>query len=282
MKLFKYIAPERTGFYQNYVCKIPSNKCEQVLGRENLIDGFFPNLELVASTPGRLNDPFECKVDVKIDRKAYFRSMLEDPNSCIKYFHNNYDRKIKNKTDLKQFVRQLKKVSISKMFKIHCDAVENSNETLMAIVSFSIEPDNILMWSHYCKNHSGIVIEFDLPSSHEYEFKEVEYVETLPQRKLNHFKNSAYPTEAFYSKFNIWNYEKEVRMILKRPEHLDRNEIFKYKFSADSIKSIRFGALINDNLMNDIIHLCGEKYPHIRLLKMAVCNDKYALIERNI
>ncbi len=129
--------------------------------------------------------------------------MLEDPNSSIKYFHNNYDRRIKNKTDLKQFVQQLKEVSVSKMFKIHCDAVENSNETLMAIVSFSIEPDNILMWSHYCKNHSGIIIEFDLPSSHEYEFKEVEYVETLPQRKLNHFKNSAYPTEAFYSKFNI-------------------------------------------------------------------------------
>lgn len=90
------------------ISRIP-HKGASILAKENLIDGFFPNLELVASTLGRLNDPFECKVDVKIDRKAYFRSMLEDPNSSIKYFHNNYDRRIKNKTDLKQFVRQLKK-----------------------------------------------------------------------------------------------------------------------------------------------------------------------------
>lgn len=159
---------------------------------------FFENFLLRASHFNSLNDPFEMEpsiewwVNIFLEQKHYrFGSTKEEITSYIKN-QSFYSPWRHLGTDL---------------FKEH------------GIISFTETKDNILMWSHYSQNHTGIVIEFDI--KHPFfnkKFKEKDKkFEGTPQRvfyKKERLKTSNYLLEPFFHKSLEWMYEQEYRMLL--------------------------------------------------------------------
>jgi hypothetical protein len=100
---------------------------------------------------------------------------------------------------------------------------------------FSKSPIVAPMWAHYAQNHSGFVLEFDVEalqsSFEEIEMREVSYrvapnpdlAEAIARaaftKKPRHavWLRQAVLTEAYFSKYEDWSYEREFRLV-------DRNE----------------------------------------------------------
>lgn len=104
----------------------------------------------------------------------------------------------------------------------------NNFMKLHGIVSLTESYSNLLMWSHYAGDHSGVVVEFDFesksplslfnsyepPPSSDVLFGHVDYNKkrsrfNLPSRSLRNVMKPYY-----FKKSNDWKYEKEYRFVL--------------------------------------------------------------------
>jgi hypothetical protein len=94
------------------------------------------------------------------------------------------------------------------------------------ICSFTRDPENNLMWSHYADGGKGCLVEFELKP--ETEYSKVNYGKT-PLIKANQMK-SLDPKEVFLYKLKYWQYEKEFRCILTDQNYL-----------PITVKSVLFG-----------------------------------------
>lgn len=77
-------------------------------------------------------------------------------------------------------------------------------------------PDNILMWSHYAENFTGVCLEID---TDEFEYlAEVNYCRERPVINLLPFGDSpeVQVDKALFSKFIVWNYEEEWRAMSRK------------------------------------------------------------------
>lgn len=97
------------------------------------------------------------------------------------------------------------------------------------IISLTETHDNLLMWSHYCKEHSGLVFEFDIDIKNPFSlFNKTEHYEFIDSifskvsyRKNRHFldfdsisKQEEIANYYYFSKSDEWIYEKEHRFVL--------------------------------------------------------------------
>ncbi|MFY9084046.1 DUF2971 domain-containing protein [Aliarcobacter cryaerophilus] len=119
----------------------------------------------------------------------------------------------KNKEEIYQYIRKQKLNSTWK--HLGTDIFEENG-----IISFTETKENILMWSHYSKNHSGIVLEFDIKNSfftEKFKDKNDKYL-GIPQKVLyrkERVKELNYLYEPYFHKSLEWAYEQEYRMMLK-------------------------------------------------------------------
>lgn len=161
-------------------------------------ESFFENFLLRASHFNSLNDSFEMEpsiewwVDIFLELKHYrFGETKEEITSYIKS---------------QNFYSPWRHLGTS-LFKEH------------GIISFTETKENILMWSHYSENHTGIVIEFDIKHpffNKKFKEKDKKY-EGTPQKvfyRKERLKTSNYLLEPFFHKSLEWMYEQEYRMLL--------------------------------------------------------------------
>lgn len=114
---------------------------------------------------------------------------------------------------------------------------------LYAFCSFSEDPNNILMWSHYANNHSGVVIGFEFPElENNYHLQKVNYQDELSALNLEAFANFMIAKDDgfiksiladYSSKSQHWSYEKEWR--------LWRGKEGYFKYKPENIKEVQFG-----------------------------------------
>jgi len=146
----------------------------------------------------KLNDPFDCNVDISRAANEFITEGIK-----TKLF-----KKLLSDKDL-------------------LDRVNNKVDPL-GICSFSLKPDETLMWSHYGDNHKGICLRYDLPES----FITSENLAAVPVTyELNAISNWLKDNielletgrEAFIinllktlvtSKAPSWSYEEEARLML--------------------------------------------------------------------
>lgn len=104
------------------------------------------------------------------------------------------------------------------------------------VCCFSKRPNNILLWSHYGKSHTGICLEFDplldadlfltlTPITYQIKFEPLD-VWDKPQDLITHL---------FFRKATDWKYEKEYRVL-----RIGKPALIKYE--PTSLRSIIFGA----------------------------------------
>jgi len=197
---------------------------------------FFENFLLRASHRNSLNDPFEMNPSCE-----WFANLM------LEIKHTRFGE---NKEEICDYIRRH---NINSNWKhLGIDIFEENG-----IISFSETKENILMWSHYSNNHSGIIVEFD--STHPLFFKEFKdknqkYVGT-PQRVLyrkERLKNLNDLYEPYFHKSLEWMYEQEYRVMLKlkdRDKILIENAYDNENFYNDCIKPTSDGELkkFNEN-----------------------------------
>ena len=232
------------------------------------------NKNLQFTNASKLNDPFDCHPDL-VD-------------------YSDIPESVRHGVPLDWYIEKEKN-----------DAFNLRNDTWLS--SFSKENDSLLMWSHYCWNHSGICVGLDLDKvmasvpplfgtkSLEPYVIEVQYVD-INQRP--DFKTVSWDY-LWRVKDQKWEYEQEVRLVVDSPysayaaftpaqaeeAEKDKNKIWDWReihhylpLNEDCFESIYFGKDINPKEKEKIINFARKKLnPDIKLYQMRVDENAFRL-----
>jgi len=160
------------------------------------------------------NDPFDCQVSYDI-------------KDSIDYARTRHDllKIVGEKLKLSPAERISKKSIILRNIEKSILSGEYHHGLLkkIGICCFSQTPDNILMWSHYAHNHTGIVIEFTTDQDKSIELYDAErllvgypviYKSDMPRVSI---RNGQDGFDAFQqvllTKSDNWKYESEFRVL---------------------------------------------------------------------
>src|SRR5690606_23599589 len=129
------------------------------------------------SKPSSFNDPLDSRLSFKLNQSLTEYKQLLSMGRLT-------DREIQKKVQ--------KARSNPKIITNEIDSSTNRVMNSKGIFSLSKTNDNILMWSHYAKNHTGIVIEFDV-------LEDIDFFTT----PLNvSYQKSYQPLDYFYDRKN--------------------------------------------------------------------------------
>ena len=191
---------------------------------------------IYCARPIRLNDPFDCQVDIKNSAK-----------NAISRLSGRKQETLVKLAKLKDFF----------------DNIQNSIKSA-GICSFSLVIEEPLLWSHYANEHKGLCLTYEIPFQSFFEPKKqikgaiipVDYGENLltdwfikntPEKgKIDTKKFSNSLVEKVLSvKGTSWGYEKEVRIICSKegsvpiPKNFLRQVCFGMNASESDISLIK-------------------------------------------
>lgn len=224
----------------------------------------YPNLQF--TNPSKMNDPFDC------DKNLMDYSDIPDAMT--------------NGWIPKEWLRD-KEIN------------DAHNKRYFAwICSLSKVNDELLMWTHYCNNQSGICVGLDIDNIlrnvhplFDSTFCEplVEEVQYRDIRQRPDFKKVPWDYQ-LVTKDKRWEYEQEVRMISPHATHIlaefpesaksnDATELRDYlPLKGDCFESIYFGVNIASEDKEKIINYARKKLnPDIKLYQMKVDEDAFRL-----
>lgn len=189
---------------------------------------------------------------------------------------------------------------------------------LAYIKSFSEDPYNVLMWSHYADEQRGFCIEYDLQMMTEdnyllehlfpvvYSKKRqvkmdiAEIAKELKQLKRNiedycERDDGGYLDDCkalFLTKGESWSYEKEWRIVFTKAEiyDIDDNELNHYVIPFDFASSIYLGFRINPTVKANILEIVSRInkkrkdgiLPKIKVYQIMLKTDSYELLAKEI
>jgi hypothetical protein len=158
----------------------------------------------------------------------------------------------------------------------------------LKLLCFSEIPDNILMWAHYAKDHSGVVIEFSVIERYDSAWgaaKPVRYRKEMPflvneeklVRLLSGEGTIATPDlfeEAVYVKAADWAYEKEWRLVggwekAKTEEYIP--------FKPEEITAVYLGCRMSDADQKAIKDIAGKNHAHAAVYAGSKSTQRFAL-----
>lgn len=195
------------------------------------------NLSFWFATPESFNDPFDCNLS---ENKT---QSLDDLKKHLRFLG-------KDESTIQKLISPIE-LDPKKIIEL----IETTKKHAMnsrGVLSLSKKYDNILMWSHYTKNHEGIVLglnpEEDLdffltPVKIEYQdsYKGLDYLSN-PEKSIQ---------ETLKTKSSYWSYEEEIR-IYKTGARLR-------KINKSAIKKIYFGIKTKEESINEIQKITKEK-----------------------
>ena len=137
-----------------------------------------------------------------------------------------------------------------------------------------------LMWSHYGQSHKGLCIGFDYSKIKAENILEINEIQQFTPYRVKYTSNLQTLNPKLESsnydwlllKSNIWDYEKEVRVIVNEPK---LNEEYIYReFPKELVFKIVFGANAEKGFIKRISEIIIEKgYKNVVLEKMYVDFD---------
>lgn len=180
------------------------------------------------------NDPFDC------DLSETETHTLGDLEQYIEYIGLNAQQRIEM---LSRFLREPKAMR-SMWLAARRKAIDSSG-----ILSLSRVHDNILMWSHYALNHTGLVLGFDLTKDTKFFHTAFNVTYTSTYEETNYFRDrNGSTTRNISTKSDLWSYEQEVR-ILKESGGLK-------KFLPQCLTDIYFGCRAAQEIIDETIRVC--------------------------
>lgn len=157
-------------------------------------------------SPSRFNDPWDCQPWFDLD--ALDRRSVRDEH--IAWFlaraHSQQPGDAEEMRTrpalLKEMVTQCSRglaEQIDAEYRVYC---------------LTPSDDNLLMWSHYAENHTGVSLQFDARAEPFVGAFKVSYRRVLPRSTLPEDDNEAM-VKALLTKSDVWNYEHEFRIVAK-------------------------------------------------------------------
>lgn len=218
------------------------------------------------ASPSSFNDPFDCTANI-----------LEEKNVHIKKTKiTNLFREIGPKLNWKK-----RNIAITEMLsngKLH-SSVKTTIESILyklGVLCFAADSKNLLMWSHYANNHTGICFQFEIARDINIYIRSlsVNYTTKLP--KINFFTFVKEDLmNILTSKHEGWKYENELRIIA--PDGANKY----LKFNADSLTGIILGCKISDETVASLMEILRERYslglPKIKLYRAHQSKIEYKL-----
>ncbi len=116
----------------------------------------------------------------------------------------------------------------------------------LRVCSLSMDLESKLLWAHYASGHRGFAIEVELPDEDK-NIKKVTYNASGYYTVPTKIGSREAATEALTVKQDIWEYEREVR-IISRQEYYDQIVV----------KSVTCGFLTPHAALNSMSTICSE------------------------
>ena len=210
-----------------------------------------------------INDPFDSWIF--LERKAGKRKMWKHIISTLKKQYGDLDEprliekwivKYKpNKMTLDNFRGKCQTIIKSKKYLLANYDLEAGKKTVLeqreknvGMCCFSEYPDNILMWSHYANNHTGICLKFFNNSNAFFKYaQKVHYSRKYPKKNYFSVNDNNYYKYSLLTKAVQWKYEKEWRLIIT-----EREKHKKYIFPIELLDGIIFGCNANQDNCNTV------------------------------
>jgi Protein of unknown function (DUF2971) len=148
--------------------------------------------------------------------------------------------------------RRVAKQSLALPRELPLKAMREASEQELeryGVACLTTERDNILMWSHYAGNHTGVCLGYK-PSQKAMDFAcayKVRYEPVRPQYNLMHSMMKQNVFEALVTKSLDWKYENEWRMIDHRIANRKRN------YPPCSLAEIIFGCQVSGEAREAIL-----------------------------
>lgn len=156
--------------------------------------------EFYFSSAVNFNDPFDCALD---EEKQYSRS---DFTTWINSFQNRLTNT--QKQNLTKTYTQNGQVFNNLVKKIKTKAVNNRG-----VLALSKTNENILLWSHYAENHTGVAIKLNIAMDPDFFVTPKNIIYTKQYNPLNYLRDSKKSILDTLSIKSIdWEYEEEIRV----------------------------------------------------------------------
>ncbi len=218
------------------------------------------------SDPLTFNDPFDCNENLL---KIYnIKEVSEDALSTL--------GKNLSRTERRELKRNILKPSV-------LAGILKTEREKFKIACFSEIYNDVLMWSHYGKKHTGICIGFEFP--HQYEDKfilcPVKYLDKLIPLDG---KTDVNRTILYWltTKSKRWEYEKEIRAITKCKSTIINEDI---SFKSEFVKEVIFGCKVSDSKIFEAISIIRKinlRFEQITFKKMIIDESTFLLKEEII
>lgn len=215
-------------------------------------DRIILNSKLYFASHNSFNDPFDCNLEFR-EITSYLDEEFE--NYCQEELEKGVDKE-KYLTDLSE-----------KLIKAKSE---------VGILCLSRNKKNILMWSHYAKNHEGLCFGFeDKLYNGNITYSKVSY----PKRKKYELISFFNPQKGeikriFTTKSKFWKYEKEIRLLdLTGGKTTGAKE-----FKKEYLKEILFGCKSDETNIRKVIQLCQlNEFKHVIFKKARIVLGKFEL-----
>lgn len=219
------------------------------------------DLEIRTSLPDRLNDPFELapKIDVAQFTREQCERILMQPHHVEEAYQR--EAAVRGLFDKESFHRWYRS-TVSERAASHMRNIPHNVEQVRQnfaqmfakhwrLICGSEVFDSILMWSHYARDHTGIVLGFDTARAPfcevpddcwlniNYSGKKADYSYD-PDEQI--FREKMFSVAA--TKATEWAYESEVRIIV--PTNLVLRDRF-LPISPESIAAVYFGCRTSED-----------------------------------
>ena len=215
-------------------------------------DKIILNSELYFASHNSFNDPFDCNLEFR-EIDSYTNQEFEE-----------YCKREQINEQKDEYLKKLKE-----------DLIKAKSE--VGILCMSKNYQNILMWSHYAKNHEGLCFgfEYGFYDKSKITYTEVKYSKNEEYGLISFFEPQKDEIKRIFStKSKFWKYEKEIRLLdLKGGETIGTK-----KFIKECLKEIIFGCKANETNIKKIIQLCKlNGFEHVVFKKAKLISGKFAL-----
>jgi hypothetical protein len=208
-------------------------------------------------------------------------------------------RKIRNRIPEEKFKIDIKEAldegipnAMSVLNSINYEWSEYINK--YRVLCVTEEYDNLLMWAHYAKEHSGLVIELKCLPEYDTALcvaKPMAYVKEIPaladkedyikeNMGLTTLDKTKYFNDLAFTKSSHWEYEKEWRCfsltdedITSKTNSFDTNSLL-----AKEINAVYLGCKISESEKKEILKILeANHYQHVKIFEAIPNKTKYQL-----
>lgn len=232
------------------------------------------NGELFLSSPGRFNDPYDCKIPV-----AYYL-LAEDPILLLEYFTDFVSR------HYQQLSGPRKMEEVTKLIKdgryndpnwiLHAEQQQfREISEAYGVISLTQHKNNILLWSHYANSHSGFCIGFKASQLlfNESRFGaggKVMYTKEFPV-VLPTDDTATKIFKQIYTKSSIWKYEDEYRCT----KHGGSDQTV--KFTVNEVQEIIVGLAMHPSNIESIVRIRDCNFPGVPVFQTKALRNVFKL-----